>query len=44
MLIEGAAGVALAGFLANKEKYVGKKVVVVVCGGNIARKTLASII
>ena len=44
MLIEGAAGVALAGFLANKDKYVGKKVVVVVCGGNIARKTLASII
>ena len=44
MLIEGAAAVALAGFLANKERYVGKKVVVVVCGGNIARKTLASII
>ena len=44
MLIEGAAAVALAGFLANKERYVGKKVVVVVCGCNIARKTLASII
>jgi threonine dehydratase len=44
MLIEGAAGVALAGFLARKDLYKGKNVAIVVCGGNISRKTLASVI
>jgi threonine dehydratase len=32
--IEGAAGVAVAAFLKNAEQYRGKKVVVVICGGN----------
>ena len=44
MLIEGAAGVALAGLLAQKEHYIGKKVVIVICGGNISRQTLKTII
>ncbi|MEM7035407.1 MAG: threonine/serine dehydratase [Bacteroidota bacterium] len=39
-LIEGAAGVALAGFLKDPERYKGRKVVIIICGGNIAYDTL----
>lgn len=39
-VIEGAAGVAVAGLLAKKEKISGKNVVVIVCGGNIAEDKL----
>ena len=34
--IEGAAGVAVAAFLKNAAQYKGKRVVVVICGGNTA--------
>ncbi len=44
MLPEGAAGVALAGLLASGDKYRGKNVVVVVCGGNVSRETLKKVI
>ncbi len=44
MLLEGAAGVAIAGLVASKAQYVGKNVVVIVCGGNISRETLKQII
>ena len=44
MLLEGAAGVALAGLLTSEKDYVGKNVVVVVCGGNISRETLKKVI
>jgi len=44
MLPEGAAGVALAGLLASGDKYRGKNVVVIVCGGNISRETLKQVI
>lgn len=44
MLPEGAAGVAIAGFLASAEKYQGKNVVIIVCGGNISRETLKKVI
>ncbi len=43
-IIEGAAGVALASFLKVKERYVGKNVVIVICGGNIATKKLKEIL
>jgi len=43
-MIEGAAGVALAGLLASAEDYAGQNVVVVICGGNISRDTLKSIL
>ena len=33
-LIEGAAAVAVAGFLKSIDDYVGKNVVIVICGGN----------
>lgn len=42
--IEGAAGVAVAGLLASKEKISGQNVVVIVCGGNIAADKLAEIL
>lgn len=37
-LLEGAAGVALAAFLKTAERYKGKTVVVVICGGNISER------
>jgi threonine dehydratase len=44
LLPEGAAGVALAGFLDVAADYAGKNVVVIVCGGNISRDTLKKVI
>ncbi len=44
MLPEGAAGVAIAGLLASGDKYKGKNVVVIVCGGNVSRGTLKKVI
>lgn len=44
MLPEGAAGVAIAGLLASGDKYKGKNVVVIVCGGNVSRDTLKKVI
>jgi threonine dehydratase len=43
-LPEGAAGVALAGFLDVAADYAGKNVVIIVCGGNISRDTLKKVI
>ena len=44
MLLEGSAGVAIAGLLANAEQYANKNVVVIICGGNISRATLKKVI
>ena len=44
MLLEGSAGVAIAGLLANAEEYANKNVVVIICGGNISRATLKKVI
>jgi threonine dehydratase len=38
-MIEGAAGVALAGLIQTAERYRGKKVAVILCGRNIALDT-----
>ena len=38
--IEGAAGVAVAAVLERRNEIAGKKVVVVICGGNISEETL----
>lgn len=43
-IIEGAAGVALAAYLKNRERFAGKKVVVVICGGNIDMEKLRAIL
>src|SRR5439155_10101173 len=34
LVVEGAAGVALAGYLRQAERWRGKRAVVVLCGGN----------
>lgn len=39
-VIEGAAGVAVAGLLERRKEIAGKKVVVVICGGNISEETM----
>jgi len=41
--IEGAAGVAIAALLARKDDVKGRKVVVIICGGNISQQTLDTI-
>jgi threonine dehydratase len=38
--IEGAAGVAIAAMAHCRRSIAGKKVVVIVCGGNISQETL----
>lgn len=37
-MIEGAAGVALAAFLKTADRYRGKSVAIVICGGNLSEK------
>lgn len=44
MLLEGAAGVALAGLLKEGRRFEGRNVVAIVCGGNISRETLKQVI
>ena len=43
-LLEGAAGTAVAALLKMKDKLKGKKIGVVICGGNIAIDTLKHVI
>jgi threonine dehydratase len=43
-LIEGAAGVALAAMLGQKDVLAGQTVVVLICGGNVSRDTLKRIL
>jgi len=43
-LIEGAAGVAVAGFLKEKERFAGRNVVIVLCGANISRDRLKDVL
>jgi threonine dehydratase len=44
MLIEGAAGVAVAASLKAQESFRQKNVVIVICGANISLETLKSIL
>ncbi len=44
MLIEGAAGVALAAFDSIKEEFENKKVTILLCGGNISNQTLLKVL
>jgi threonine dehydratase len=43
-LIEGAAGVALAAMLKQKDALAGRSVVVLICGGNVSRDTLRRVL
>jgi threonine dehydratase len=40
-VIEGAAAVAVAAFLKEAQNYRGKRVAVVICGGNVSEKVLS---
>ncbi len=42
-LMEGAAAVALAAFLQERQRYAGKTVAVVICGGNLSPEVLRQI-
>jgi len=44
MMIEGAAGVAIASYLKMKEQFKGKNVVIIICGANISLETLKEIL
>ncbi len=41
--IEGAAGVAIAALLARSDDIVGRRVVVIICGGNVSQSILDTI-
>jgi len=43
-VVEGAGAVGLAAILQNNENFLGKKIGIVVCGGNIDSKVLSSIL
>lgn len=42
--VEGAAGVALAGFLRQAESWRGKSVAVIVCGGNVSPEVFRTVL
>ena len=44
VLVEGAAGVAVAGFLQEKEQLRGRRIAIVLCGANIALDTLRQVL
>ncbi|MPZ17567.1 MAG: threonine/serine dehydratase [Luteitalea sp.] len=44
MVIEGAAGVAVAGYRKAAARYSGQRSAIILCGGNIARSTLTSLL
>ena len=44
MAVEGAAGVALAAFHKTAADYTGKRVVIIICGGNIGQDKLQSVL
>ena len=44
MAVEGAAGVALAAFRKTATDYAGKRVAIIICGGNIGRDKLQSVL
>ncbi len=44
MLVEGAAGVALAGFLKVRAQMAGKRVAIIVCGANIGIEKLRQVL
>ena len=43
-IIEGAAGVALGAFMKNRERFAGKTVAIVICGGNISLEKLRDLL
>jgi threonine dehydratase len=44
MLIEGAAAVAIAGFMKDQENWKNKKVLIVICGANVSNEILLRVL
>lgn len=44
LVIEGSAGVAVAAILQQKEKFKGKKVAAIICGGNVSEAVLKKVV
>ncbi len=44
MMIEGAAGVAIASFLKTASRHEGENVVIIICGANISLETLKKVL
>jgi threonine dehydratase len=44
LIIEGSAGVAVASLLKAKDRYKGKKVAIIICGGNVSEAVLKRLI
>jgi threonine dehydratase len=44
MLIEGAAGVAIAAYLKQQQAFRGQRVAIIVCGANISVSTLKTVL
>ena len=44
VLVEGAAGVAVAAFLKEQKNYHGKQVAILICGGNIGTEKLREVL
>ena len=44
LIVEGSAGVAVASILQQKDKYQGKKVAAIICGGNVSDAVLKKMI
>jgi threonine dehydratase len=43
-IIEGSAGVAVAAYMKEREKYVGQNVTIILCGRNVSSKKLTGIL
>ena len=43
-LVEGAAGVAVAAFLKRADRYRGKNIAIIICGGNLSERVKAELI
>ncbi|MAR35258.1 MAG: serine/threonine dehydratase, partial [Candidatus Marinimicrobia bacterium] len=43
-LIEGSAGAAIAALFKRKKTLIGKRVVIIICGGNINSNTLHKVL
>ncbi|MFM9837386.1 MAG: threonine/serine dehydratase [Cyclobacteriaceae bacterium] len=44
LIIEGSAGVAVASLLKEKNRYQGKKVALIICGGNVSETVLKGMV
>jgi threonine dehydratase len=44
LIVEGSAGVSVAALIKEKARYQGKKVAVIICGGNVSEAVLKSVV